>query len=146
MINDLAREIGKKNRRELERHWQEMVWDGHGAWAGDRFINLKENILTLEIEAWYELPNQEPVLVLKVPRDEFDIDKLCRSLHRADNRNVSVKQKIIEVDANNAAIEMARAKQISDLNEEGAARLQHAIVRDVDPGAPRLHVIERNIR
>ncbi len=120
-----------QERAKLQRaaeHWQEKLAYGHGAWQGDRALVLYYKPLTQTMEVWYELPNEKPQLVMKdIPSSEFDIDKMCQALWRGDNRNVSVEDKIDEIDAHNDAIERDNARVAADRQEEFVDRMHHAV-------------------
>jgi hypothetical protein len=89
----------------MGEHWHEKLWNGSGDWEGDRFLNIYHHPLKDEIEVRYEVPNEKAQLVFQIPLASFDIDKLCKALAHADNRKVSVEDKLVEVDAHNAVKE-----------------------------------------
>jgi len=122
-----------KRRAELQRAGEDYQRDlayGRGDWQGDRALVLYHRPLTDEMEVWYELPNVKPVLVLKEAVADFDIAKLCGALAYADNRNVSVEQKMANADAKNDAIKADQARQTEDQKDEFTDRMFHAVRRD----------------
>lgn len=148
-MSTLERDIARVNRREMGKHWQELVWNGHGPWAGDPHLTLIEHsvmengILVEEVECWYTLPNQEPQLVLRVPFSQFDIDKFCMALYKADNRTKSVHDKIAEADAQNELFQKELERKTGEARDEAIDAIHHTIVRDQDPGAPKQHLITK---
>ena len=114
----------------LGEHWHQKLWYGSGPWDGDQFLNLYHHVLTDQIELWYEVPNQKPELVAKIPLDDFDIDKLCTSLATADNRKKSVTEKIDEIDAHNEALQAEQAKVAAEQREAFEDRMRWAVRKD----------------
>lgn len=140
----LHRDIARINRREMGQHWQNKVAFGHGPWQGDTNLVLKEftDLVNAQeyIECWYEPPGDKtPELVLRKPAEDFDIDLFCLALYEADNRNVSVADKIRKVDEANALRQRAADNLFHELTEEAAMQLAFEIRRANHPGAPRKH-------
>lgn len=114
----------------LGQHWQDKLAFGHGPWAGDRNLVLKRHVLTNQMEVWYELPDRKPELVFAIPAEQFDIDRLCYQLWRADNQNVSAQEKAAEVDLKNAAMKAEKDRAAEDMKEAATEKLQWAINKD----------------
>ncbi len=116
--------------QQLGEHWHHKLWYGSGPWEGDRFLNIYHHPLKDEIEVRYEVPNRKPELVFQIPLADFDIDKLCHALARADNRKKSAQEKVEEVDAHNDKIEADRAKAKQEAMDNHAERVQWALRKD----------------
>jgi hypothetical protein len=133
-MSDQAHNVFMERRAQLQaagEHWQRALAYGHGNWQGDRALVLYHKPLTDTMEVWYELPNQKPQLVIAdVPASEFDINKMCDALVKADNRRVSVEGKLAEVDAHNDAIQAEQARVAEEHKEEFTDKLHHAIRKD----------------
>lgn len=132
-MTDVARDKFLARRAELQRageSYQDALAYGKGDWVGDRNLVLYYRPLTDEMEVWYELPNQKPELVLKEDVAVFDISKLCSALAYADNRNVSVEQKVADVDEHNAKVQAALDAATQDKKDAFKERLRHGIRLD----------------
>lgn len=141
----LHRDIGRIHRSEMGPHWQEKVARGHGPWQGDTNLVLKEFrdpvTATDYVECWHEPPGSEsvPTLVLRKPAEDFQIDLFCLALWEADNRNVSMADKLAQVDEANRLREQAAAEFMEELTDEAVQRLGYELRREFHPGAPRQH-------
>lgn len=133
-----------KARAELSRaaeHWQKDLAYGRGAWAGDRALVLYYKPLTHTLEVWYELPGRKPEVVIKdMDADTFDINLLCQRLYQADNRNVSVEEKMDQADAHNDKLKADTEKKADEQTAEMAEKLDRALSIDTGRKTPRLVV------
>ena len=116
--------------QKLGEHWHRKLWEGSGAWEGDRFLNIYHHPLKDEIEVRYEIPNEKPQLVFQIPLADFDIDKLCAALAKADNRKTSVQDKIREVDAHNDALRIEAEKAEQAKKDEMTEKMLWAMRKD----------------
>lgn len=116
--------------QQLGEHWHEKLWNGSGPWAGDRFLNIYHHPLKDEIEVRYEVPNAKPEMVMQIALADFDIDKLCTALAKADNRQVSVADKLTEIHAHNDGLEVERAKATAERDEEFKQKMLWAVRKD----------------
>ena len=101
----------------MGEHWHHKLWYGSGQWTGDRYINIYHHPLKDEIEVRYELPDKKPELIMQIALADFDIDKLCAALHKADNKTSTPAEKLARVDAENAKIDKV-AKDAADEKQE----------------------------
>lgn len=120
----------KAKLSQLGDQWHKKIHYGSGPWQGDRFVFLYHHVLTDDIEVRYEVPNRKSELVAKIPLTEFDIDKLCRTLHTADNRTSSVQDKVDKIDRENAAITDAQEAKAREKEEEFTEKMRWAIRKD----------------
>lgn len=116
--------------QQMGEHWHQKLWYGSGPWDGDQFLNLYHNPLRDEIELRYEVPNQKPELVFQIPLADFDIDKLCASLAKADNRKTSVEEKMAAVDAQNEKVEVERQKLQQENHDAFTEKMRWAVRKD----------------
>jgi len=116
----------------LGEHWQKALWNGDPdvGWDGDRYLVVYHHVLTDDILVKYEVPNQEPVLVFRVPLEDWDIKKACRRLAMADNRKRSTFDVLDEVDRHNAAVEAAEAAVKAEALEAATEKMQWAFRKD----------------
>lgn len=115
---------------QMGEHWHQKLWYGSGDWDGDRFLNIYHHPLKDEIEVRYEIPNTKPELVFQIAVADFDIDKLCSALARADNRKKSVAEKIVEIDAHNDKIEAEATYAEEQHRDEMIDKMHWALRKD----------------
>ncbi len=122
-----------QHRLQLQQaadEWQKKIAYGYGAWRGDRALMLYVHQLTDEIEIWYELPNEKPVLVMKRPAEGFKIEMACEALRRADHRDHSAEEIEARVDADNAAAFAEQERDQQAQTDELIDRTWHAMRKD----------------
>lgn len=128
-----AHDMFMARRAQLQKaseHWQKSLAYGRGDWEGDRALVLYHRPLTDKMEVWYELPNRKPEMVFTIDVADFDIDKLCAALHRADNRRKSVSEKMAEADAHNAKVQAENERVAAEAKAEFNEKLEWAWKRD----------------
>lgn len=130
---------------QLGKHWHQKLWYGSGPWAGDRFLNIYSNKLTDDIEVRYEVPNEKPQMVFQIPLADFDIDKLCAALAKADDRATTVQEKIEEVDAHNDAKEAADAAVLQEHQDATIEKVHWALRKDTGAHIAPLQVPEHSV-
>lgn len=132
----------------LGEHWQKALWDGDPdvGWDGDRFLVIYHHVLTDDILIKHELPDGEPVLVMRVPMAEFDIKLACRRLAQADNRKRSVASVFDEVDAHNARLVAEDDKRKQELLDAATEKLHWALRKDTGQHIAPLHVTKNPAR
>ena len=124
-----------KRRAQLEHmgeHWQKYLAYGDPGvgWEGDRALALYWAKLTDEMEVWYELPNQKPVLIFKVDVDGFDIHRICAMLRDADHRRRDAGDIIKEVDDHNDKVMDEAEKAKKEVLDEAHDKLHWALRKD----------------
>jgi len=131
MDNPTRRASHLKDLEVLGNHWQRYLTEGYGPWKGDPDLVLARHRLTDEIEVWYQPGDVTPRRIFNVPADRFDIGQLLLSLWKADNTNVSVEEKLDEVDAANAAVEAEAGRVAEDHKAHVIEKLQWAVKKDL---------------
>lgn len=118
--------------QRMGEHWQKALWEGDPdvGWDGDRFLVVYHHVITDDILVKFEVPNQEPVLVFRVPLAEWDIKKACARLARADGRKRSAFDVIDDVDRHNNALRAAEATRKEEALADATEKVQWALRKD----------------
>lgn len=135
-------------RAHLERmsdHWQQRLayGDPDVGWDGDRSLVLYIHRLTDTVEVWYEVLDQKPVLVFKMPLEDWDIKKACARLAKADARKRTAFDVIAEVDKHNEKVQAEIDYQKEQALESATEKMLWAVRKDDGHHIAPLHVARK---
>lgn len=121
--------------------WQRRLALGDATlgWKGDRSLVMYVHPLTDSIIIKQESADTQPVMIMKIAREDFDINLAIKALVQADPRRRSADEVFDEVDAHNAALRERLRVPAQEQTAEGINRLAWALARDTGGSvAPQL--------
>lgn len=121
--------------------WQKRLALGDATlgWRGDRSLVMYVHPITDSIIIKQESADTDPQLIMKIPREDFDINLAIQALVQADLRNQSAEDVFDRVDAHNEALRERLLVPAKEQTAEGINRLAWALARDTGGSvAPQL--------